>query len=48
MRDTWVTISVTTGSDLMTSERRLDDIAAFDWDDLRIGARACCHYSRID
>jgi len=35
-------------SDLITSERRLDYSADFDWDYMRIGARSCCHYLRID
>ena len=35
-------------SDLITSECRLDYIADFDWNYLRICARSCCHYLRID
>ena len=39
---------IPTCSDLITSERRLDYIADFDWDYLRIDARSGCHYLRID
>jgi len=35
-------------SDLITSERWLDYIDDSDWDYMRICARSCCHYLRID
>ena len=36
------------GHNRCDDRERRDDIVAFDWDDLSIGARTCCYYQTKD